>query len=57
MSGLRQRWLVRCTPAQKAEMAAGAKRLGIASLAEYLRELHALFIKSETMFRKMRDAE
>jgi hypothetical protein len=32
--------LVKMTPALKAEMAAEAKRLGLASIAEYVRELH-----------------
>jgi hypothetical protein len=32
--------LVKMTPARKAEMAAEAKRLGLANIAEYVRELH-----------------
>jgi hypothetical protein len=37
---MREAVLVKMTPALKAEMAAEAKRLGLASIAEYVRELH-----------------
>jgi hypothetical protein len=37
---MREAVLVKMTTAHKAEMAAEAKRLGLASIAEYVRELH-----------------
>jgi len=43
--------LVKMTPAVKAEMAAEAKRLGLASIAEYVRELHRRGAKHEGTVR------